>query len=633
MAATANVNRSVGVGLSPEDFLPDPPSEDWELNILLDDIAQGITEEDLKRLKSYCIGGPGKRTLSEMKDAMDLFTHLRQTRRLTKDNLIVLQSMLFHLHRRDLQKKVVEYARRLGNVLHFYTPSDQPENGYQHLTIHVEGSVNFDRIKLEKLRDGVARLLCIPPQFVVVDGIEPGNSFLITFSIAEDYIGFIFEMEQGDADFLIAEGVDFVKVNEKVVDLKSVQKEHSKEDMLAIKHEMQSFTKRIQALESDLDDTQAQLIKVEREKKLYKTENSKFKQTCQTNDFIAVMVRTLWFYVLYLKAFKPFERLSTKAACALFHCMLKETRRLNYDSNIIRSLIEANAMMIKAKVSEELNVHILKYKSQLQEMASRINFLEYEKEKLAYYLNIGEHAPILSQKEEFWLRTLERSFYQPGAPIPVISATIGISDPDLQVILTKLSKELKKKDRNKLLQGLPDGEKRKIEKTPNTLLQALWEKERRKSNGRSNLDMWFHAIMKEINRLDLHNQFREMVEATMIQRPNADKKPTTSSTTSRSPGTYKSPGRKQRRRVNSTPGTSGMAYTDSDQSSGFGEIERESESSLTEFQILNKKMQRIETALETLTSMNSKEEYKFSPFTKDTESAFSSIPSYIPKPK
>ncbi|CAC5370279.1 unnamed protein product [Mytilus coruscus] len=121
------------------------------------------------------------------------------------------------------------------------------ENGYQHLTIHVDGTVNFDRIKLEKLRDGVARLLCIPSQFVVVDGIEPGNSFLIKFTIAENYIGFVFEMEQGDADFLIAEGVDFVKVNKKVVDLKSLQREHSKEDVLAIKHEMQSFTKRIQA--------------------------------------------------------------------------------------------------------------------------------------------------------------------------------------------------------------------------------------------------------------------------------------------------------------------------------------------------------------------------------------------------
>lgn len=75
MASTTNANHSVGEELSPDAFLPDPPSEEWELNILLDDIAQGITEEDLKRLKSYCIGGPGKRTLSEMKDAIDLFTH------------------------------------------------------------------------------------------------------------------------------------------------------------------------------------------------------------------------------------------------------------------------------------------------------------------------------------------------------------------------------------------------------------------------------------------------------------------------------------------------------------------------------------------------------------------------------
>lgn len=131
--------------------------------------------------------------------------------------------------------------------------------------------------------------------------------------------------------------------------LLGLQKEQSREDVLAIKHEMQSFTNRIRVLESDLDNNQAQLIKVEREKKLYKTENSKLKQTCKTNAFISTMVKTLWYYVLYIKIFKPFEKLSTKAACAYFHVMLKETRRLNYDSNVLRELIEANTMMIKAR--------------------------------------------------------------------------------------------------------------------------------------------------------------------------------------------------------------------------------------------------------------------------------------------
>ncbi|CAC5370146.1 unnamed protein product [Mytilus coruscus] len=155
---------------------------------------------------------------------------------------------------------------------------------------------------------------------------------------------------------------------------------------------MQSFTNRIQALESDLDDTQSKLIEVEREKKLYKTENSIFKQTCQTNAFISTMVKTLWYYI---KIFKPFEPLSTKAACAYFHVMLKETRRLNYDSNVLRELIEANAMMIKAKVSEDMCIRFTRCNIQLQAMASKINFLEYEKEKLAFYLKIGEYAPIL----------------------------------------------------------------------------------------------------------------------------------------------------------------------------------------------------------------------------------------------
>lgn len=138
--------------------------------------------------------------------------------------------------------------------------------------------------------------------------------------------------------------------------------------------------------------------------------------------------------------------------------------------------------------------------------------------------------------------------------------------------------------------------------------------------------------MKEINRQDLINRFHEMAQSTMIQRPSKLKKPKMSSTSSRSPGHHKSFERRKRRRFNSGPGTFGIAHTDSDQSSGFGDMEEESESSFTQFQILNKQMQKMQTALETLT-MKSKEEYQFSPFSKDTESAFSSIPSYISKPK
>ncbi|CAG2187855.1 unnamed protein product [Mytilus edulis] len=290
-------------------------------------------------------------------------------------------------------------------------------------------------------------------------------------------------MQQGDSDYIIAEGVDFVKVKEKVVDLKCLQKEQSREDVLAIKHEMQSFTNRIRVLESDLDNNQAQLIKVEREKKLYKTENSKLKQTCKTNAFISTM-------------------------------------------------------------------------------------------------------------KTFWLQTLERSFFPPGMPMSgYFSATIEPSDPDLHIILTKLSKELSKKEKY-LATSLARRGKKKTRKTPNTFLQSLWEKEKRRSNGRTNLDIWFHGIMKEINRQDLINRFHEMAQSTMIQRPSKLKKPKMSSTSLRSPGHHKSFERRKRRRFNSGPGTFGIAHTDSDQSSGFGDMEEESESSFTQFQILNKQMQK-----------------------------------------
>ena len=95
------------------------------------------------------------------------------------------------------------------------------ENGYQHVKVHVSGAETFDRQKLETLRERMARLLAIPSNFVLVDGIEHGNSVLVTFSIPTGYEDVLYIIDKDDASILLAAGVDFVIIGKKTIDLQS----------------------------------------------------------------------------------------------------------------------------------------------------------------------------------------------------------------------------------------------------------------------------------------------------------------------------------------------------------------------------------------------------------------------------
>lgn len=62
------------------------------------------------------------------------------------------------------------------------------ENGYKHLKFHIKGAdlETYQKPELEKLRSMISSVLRVPPEFVIVSGIEPSNSLLITIMVLED---------------------------------------------------------------------------------------------------------------------------------------------------------------------------------------------------------------------------------------------------------------------------------------------------------------------------------------------------------------------------------------------------------------------------------------------------------------
>lgn len=66
------------------------------------------------------------RGLEKVNSPLDLFNRVKRRNLLNRDNLIYLQKALMTLGRMDLVHKAVQYARQVGNTLHFYPASEQP---------------------------------------------------------------------------------------------------------------------------------------------------------------------------------------------------------------------------------------------------------------------------------------------------------------------------------------------------------------------------------------------------------------------------------------------------------------------------------------------------------------------------
>jgi len=79
-------------------------------------------------------GDPGssRRALEKITTALDLFDHLKTRCLLSRDNILFLQAMLFHVRRIDLLNILLEYGRTRGNTLHCYPEPDGGKSTNKH---------------------------------------------------------------------------------------------------------------------------------------------------------------------------------------------------------------------------------------------------------------------------------------------------------------------------------------------------------------------------------------------------------------------------------------------------------------------------------------------------------------------
>lgn len=391
------------------------PSGDFALNAFLLELNDDLTDEDLEKLKFLCSGkyGIGKKALETIKKPIDLFNILREKDRLNEMNIITLQAMLWTLPRRDLQKKYVEFAESLGSSVHFVLPRDTPENGYKYLKFHIMGTdlEKYQRPELEKLRSMIASVLRVPPEFVIVSGIEPSNSLLITIMVLEDDAHRLLILPAESLAIFTEMLVNSVLVDQRKIPIAGDAKrslDHHVTNGIMEEEARKALCRQSQA-ERELENAHEKISKLQSELSSAKSAmNRSFQllyyimviliKDCQDSYNMLLAGKR----VLEALAFDSVDKLQKLCVLRIFRHRLQKVRELGYDEEIIYDLLDAQAMVFQWHKHERKDIEIAILKNELA-------YTAWERDKLAFYHGLGEQDKVMSQREEFFLAAMAQN--------------------------------------------------------------------------------------------------------------------------------------------------------------------------------------------------------------------------------
>ncbi|XP_033747587.1 uncharacterized protein LOC117332695 [Pecten maximus] len=330
-----------------------PISQDWKLKVFLMKLAKQISEDELDEMKLLMKGewGMGKRALSEIKTVKQFFIHMMDIDFVDQFNLLQLQSLVWHIDRKDLHVQFVSFAREYNTrPLHFFLPNKRPRNGYVYADFHIGGKLETtSKQDLEILRANIAERLCVPPKFIFIKGIEPLHSLIITLMVPESAVLALFELSEIEKSTLQSLRVDSFAVGDKRVKLANLKFE--KAATLSEKEEIQRMLEKKEILTSELDRSQARLIERSKALSSSREELAKVKVTTDqlkmANDRAMMILATLVYQDLALKS-GPVDSLCRLSISTYFKFCLKQFHsRFPEAAKHIGDLLEANTLVVR----------------------------------------------------------------------------------------------------------------------------------------------------------------------------------------------------------------------------------------------------------------------------------------------
>ncbi|XP_060604859.1 uncharacterized protein LOC132757561 [Ruditapes philippinarum] len=210
-----------------------PTHEQWAFNALLINLAKQINDTDLEQMKEMYKGGIPRGILKGIKTPMELFDVMRKQMFLSPMNLLQLQGLLWSIKKLELMNMVIDYARQSENIVYVQPASVTPVNGYTHIKFHLRGKQfgKMNRGELQYLRTIAANAVLIPSSFVIIDGINPSSSVIITLQFPEQHANIfrnLLEKREIELGELIEFGVDSITIGDKTFHINENPAENSR---------------------------------------------------------------------------------------------------------------------------------------------------------------------------------------------------------------------------------------------------------------------------------------------------------------------------------------------------------------------------------------------------------------------
>ena len=200
--------------------------------------------------------------------------------------------------------------------------------------------------------------------------------------------------------------------------------------------------------------------------------------------------------------------------------VLRKIEAKGYDTDLIKSLVEANVVMTKTKMTS----HHAWIETQQQQMINKLKqdlgVLRFERDKLAYFMNVGIDNPVLTENEEFFMRVL-------ALDVPVQLNVTNTATTEISMKIQKEPMDLIALDKKKDLMAaifrkwehtLNETERQILIKKfvsptfvqksfkDTSLLEYLWAL-RIKLNPRADFLEWIINILVEIKRFGLFDDW------------------------------------------------------------------------------------------------------------------------------
>lgn len=166
--------------------------------------------------------------------------------------------------------------------------------------------------------------------------------------------------------------------------------------------EMKILRQKVKDTEAHLEEYEIKLLQTQK-LLAYRTNDVTTQQRALCYTFWWLVIMTCINIHRIVLEFSPIQRLTVKSATVYFKHMLGITYKKGYDRDIIRQLIEANNIVMSARINRHFQnkVHILLLR--INELTDAMCVLKYERDKMAFYFNIRDEVPILSERDEFFL--------------------------------------------------------------------------------------------------------------------------------------------------------------------------------------------------------------------------------------